>query len=94
MTNDTTTAAPNNTTLPGEVSSVVPDEGVNTTTAAPNNTTLSGEVSSVVPDASETAPAEKPSTATVQSPNVYMDGVLMADSAIGDHRQRRSGNCT
>ncbi|KAG9786149.1 hypothetical protein KCU88_g2340, partial [Aureobasidium melanogenum] len=69
MTNDTTTAAPNNTTLPGEVSSVVPDEGVNTTTAAPNNTTLSGEVSSVVPDASETAPAEKPSTATETTAN-------------------------
>jgi len=56
----TTTDAPNNTTLPGEVSGVIPDaEEEKTTTDAPNNTTLTGEVSGIVPDAAkkETTPA-------------------------------------
>jgi hypothetical protein len=50
----TTTDAPNNTTLPGEVSGVIPDaKEEKKTTDAPNNTTLPGEVSGVIPDAEE-----------------------------------------
>lgn len=54
----TTRGAPNATTGPAEVSSVVPDSGEepgmrherDTTTGAPDATTLAAEVSSVIPD--------------------------------------------
>ncbi|OCT54990.1 Phosphatidylinositol transfer protein SFH5 [Cladophialophora carrionii] len=58
-----TTAAPNSTTLPGEVSGIVPSsEG---TTDAPNNTTLPGEVSAVVPDSEEKPSSAEPTNDTV-----------------------------
>jgi len=56
MASPDTSAAPNSTSLPGEVTGVAPDvalEKDKTTNDAPNNTTLPGEVSGRIPDEGE-----------------------------------------
>lgn len=66
MASSDTTAAPTNTTLQADISSVVPDaDGEKSTTSAPNTTALPAEVSSVVPESVTEKPEVTPEPAAV-----------------------------
>ncbi|KAJ9647524.1 Non-classical phosphatidylinositol transfer protein (PITP) [Knufia peltigerae] len=76
MASADTSAAPNSTTLPGEVSGIVPevslekDKTATAITDAQNSTTLPGEVSGVVPDGGEKAKATTTNDASNDNDNV------------------------
>ncbi|KIV85511.1 hypothetical protein PV11_01201 [Exophiala sideris] len=82
MATGETTAAPNNTTLPGEVSGVIPDVGSceKTTTDAPNSTTLAGEVSGVIPDEKTTTDAPNSTTLPGEVSGVIPDEKTTTDA--------------